>query len=163
MRVKTPNIAFDPMFKEGKSIVFEGLIKWARVKSPWLLHFNSGACNGCDIEIIAALTPRYDLERFGAVLKGSPRHADVLLTTGPVTRQVAPRLRRIYEQMPEPKFVVSIGSGCGIDGGAMRNCYNVLDGVDKVIPVDMYIPGCPPKPAAIIDGVAKLLAKLKGS
>jgi NADH-quinone oxidoreductase B subunit len=149
--------------RKGKPTVFEGLIKWARVKSPWLLHFNSGSCNGCDIEIIAALTPRYDLERFGAVLKGSPRHADVLLTTGPITRQVAPRLKRIYEQMPEPKFVVSIGSGCGIDGGAMRNCYNVLDGVDKVIPVDMYIPGCPPKPAAILDGVVKLLAKLKAS
>jgi NADH-quinone oxidoreductase B subunit len=151
------------VLKEGRIIVFEKLVKWARIKSPWLLHFNTGSCNGCDIEVIAALTPRYDLERFGAVLKGSPRHADVLITTGPITRQVAPRLKRVYEQMPEPKFVVSIGSGCGMAGGVLQGCYNVLGGVDKVIPVDMYIPGCPPKPSAIIDGVAKLLAKLKSS
>ncbi|WXG45969.1 MAG: NADH-quinone oxidoreductase subunit B family protein [Candidatus Atabeyarchaeum deiterrae] len=143
-------------------MVGQRLIKWARVKSPWLLHFNSGSCNGCDIEIIAALTPKYDIERFGAVLKGSPRHADVLVVTGPATRQSAPRLKRIYEQMPDPKFVLVVGT-CGTSGGVFRGLYNCMGGIDKVIPVDMYVPGCAAKPEAIIDGVAKLLAKIQAS
>lgn len=134
--------------------------RWARINSPWVIHFNSGSCNGCDIEILATLTPRYDLERFGIKLRGSPRHADILLCTGPVSVQARDRLRRIYEQMPEPKFVVAIGS-CALSGGAFRGCYNVLDGIDKVIPVDAYIPGCPPRPEAIIDGIVKLLSSLQ--
>jgi len=138
----------------------EEIKTWARINSPWVLHFNSGSCNGCDIEIIAALTPRYDLERFGIKLQGSPRHADVLLCTGGVTLQQADRLRRIYEQMPEPKFVVAIGS-CALSGGVFQGCYNICDGIEKVIPVNAYIPGCPPRPEAIIDGVYKLLASLK--
>ncbi len=133
---------------------------WARINSPWVLHFNSGSCNGCDIEILATLTPRYDLERFGIKLQGSPRHADVLLCTGGVTRQARDRLIRIYEQMHTPKFVVAIGA-CALTGGVFRECYNVLGGIDKVIPVDAYIPGCPPRPEAIIDGVVKLLTKIK--
>lgn len=133
---------------------------WARINSPWVIHFNSGSCNGCDIEILATLTPRYDLERFGIKLQGSPRHADILLCTGPVTRQARDRLVRIYSQMPEPKFVVAIGS-CALSGGAFRGCYNVLGGIDQVIPVDAYIPGCPPRPEAIIDGVVKLLSTLR--
>ena len=87
-----------------------GTITWARVKSPWVLHFNSGACNGCDIEIVALLTPKYDVERFGVKLEPSPRHADVLLVTGCVTQQCAERLKRVYDQMPQPKFVVAIGA-----------------------------------------------------
>ena len=83
------------------------LLSWARRKSPWIIHFNSGACNACDIEIIAALTPRYDIERFGIQLKATPRHADVLVCSGPVTRQIQDRIVRIYEQMAEPKFVVA--------------------------------------------------------
>jgi NADH-quinone oxidoreductase B subunit len=134
---------------------------WARINSPWVIHFNSGSCNGCDIEILATLTPRYDLERFGIKLRGSPRHADILLCTGPVSVQARDRLLRIYEQMPEPKFVVAIGS-CALSGGAFRGCYNVMDGVDQVIPVDAYIPGCPPRPEAIIDGIVKLLSSLQG-
>ncbi|MCS7221421.1 MAG: NADH-quinone oxidoreductase subunit B family protein [Anaerolineae bacterium] len=133
---------------------------WARVNSPWAIHFNSGSCNGCDIEILATLTPRYDVERFGIKLQGSPRHADVLVCTGPVTRQARERLLRIYEQMPEPKFVVVVGS-CGTSGGVFQGCYNVLGGVDQVIPVHAYIPGCPPRPEAIIDGIVKLLGSLK--
>ena len=133
-----------------------GFITWARTRSPWLIHFNAGACNACDIEVLAALTPRYDIERFGAVLKGTPRHADVMVTTGSVTRQVAERMKRIYEQMPEPKFVVAIGS-CALSGGVFKDCYNVLEGTDKLIPVSACIPGCPPKPEAILDGVVKLL------
>jgi NADH-quinone oxidoreductase B subunit len=136
-----------------------GLKTWARLNSPWVLHFNSGSCNGCDIEILATLTPRYDLERMGVKLQASPRQADILLCTGPVTRQARERLLRIYEQMPEPKLVVAIGS-CALSGGIFRGCYNVMDGIDNVIPVNAYIPGCPPRPEAIIDGVVKLLGSL---
>jgi NADH-quinone oxidoreductase B subunit len=138
----------------------EKIKTWARVNSPWVLHYNSGSCNGCDIEIVATLTPRYDLERFGVTLQGSPRHADVLLCTGPVTLQSRDRLRRIYEQMPDPKFVVAIGS-CATSGGAFQGCYNVVGHIDEVIPVNAYIPGCPPRPEAIVDGVVKLLHSLQ--
>ncbi len=137
------------------------VLTWARTKSPWVIHFNTGSCNACDIEIVAALTPRFDVERFGVLLKGTPRHADVLLCSGPVTKQIKDRLVRIYEQMPEPKFVVAVGT-CSIDSGVFYNCYSVEHGVDKVIPVDAYIPGCPASPQAIIDGVVKLLQKLEG-
>lgn len=135
---------------------------WALVNSPWLVHFNSGSCNGCDIEILATLTPRYDLERFGVKLKGSPRHADILICTGPVTLQASERLVRIYEQMHEPKFVVAVGA-CALTGGVFRDCYNVKNGIESVIPVDAFIPGCPPRPEAIIDGVVKLLLSLNHS
>ncbi|MBE3071569.1 MAG: NADH-quinone oxidoreductase subunit B family protein [Acidobacteria bacterium] len=140
--------------------VLDRLRTWARVNSPWAIHFNSGSCNGCDIEILATLTPRYDLERFGVKLQGSPRHADILICTGPVTRQARDRLVRIYEQMPEPKFVVAVGS-CGISGGAFQGCYNIVGSIAEVIPVDAYVPGCPPRPEAIIHGVVALLQSLK--
>ncbi len=140
--------------------VRDKLVNWARRKSPWILHFNSGACNACDIEIIAALTPRYDIERFGIQLKATPRHADVLVCSGPVTRQIQDRIVRIYEQMAEPKFVVACGT-CACSGGVFQGCYNVLQGVDAVIPVSAYIPGCPASPPAIIDGVVKLLKSLE--
>jgi len=136
------------------------IVNWARLKSPWILHFNSGACNACDIEIVAALTPVYDLERFGIQLKGTPRHADVLVCSGPVTRQTEDRLVRIYEQMAEPKFVVAVGT-CACSGGVFQGCYNVRSGINKVIPVSAFIPGCPASPKAIIDGVVKLLASLE--
>ena len=136
------------------------LVKKVLSKSPWISHLNAGSCNGCDIEIVAALSPRYDLERFGITLQGSPRHADVLICTGAVTRLMAPRLRQIYHQMSDPKFVVAVG-GCGISGGVYHNCYNVLGGIDKVIPVDLYIPGCPPRPEAIAFGVYSLLKSLQ--
>ncbi|HME54508.1 MAG TPA: NADH-quinone oxidoreductase subunit B family protein [Candidatus Lokiarchaeia archaeon] len=137
------------------------LVNWSRMKSPWILHFNSGACNGCDIEVVALLTPRYDVERFGIKLEPSPRHADVLITTGVVTTECADRLKRIYDQMPEPKFVVAIGA-CACSGGVFAGNYSVCGGVDKVVPVNAYIPGCPPKPEAMMDGVVKLLNSLKG-
>jgi ech hydrogenase subunit C len=132
------------------------IVTWARTRSPWLIHFNAGACNACDIEVVAALTPRYDVERFGALLKGSPRHADVMVVSGSVPRKIRNRLKRIYDQMPAPKFVVAVGS-CAISGGVFQNCYNSMDGIDKFIPVNAYIPGCPPKPEAVLDGVVKLL------
>jgi ech hydrogenase subunit C len=135
------------------------IVTWARIKSPWIIHFNTGACNACDIEIIAALTPRYDIERFGMILKGSPRHADVLVCSGPVTRQTECRLKNIYDQMAEPKFVLAVGT-CACSGGVFHDCYSVKGGIDKAIPVSAYIPGCPASPKAIIDAVVKLLATL---
>jgi NADH-quinone oxidoreductase B subunit len=140
--------------------VMNNLKTWARVNSPWAIHFNSGSCNGCDIEILATLTPRYDVERFGIKLQGSPRHADVLICTGPVTLQARDRLVRIYEQMPEPKFVVAVGS-CSISGGVFQGCYNVVGDINAVIPVNVYVPGCPPRPEAIIHGVVELLKSLQ--
>jgi NADH-quinone oxidoreductase B subunit len=135
------------------------LVRWSRIKSPWILHLNSGACNACDIEIVAALTPRFDLERFGVLLKATPRHADVIICTGPITRQIKSRILRIYEQVPDPKFVVAVGA-CAMSGCVYRGAYNVLGGIDQAIPVDAYIPGCPIRPDAVIDGVVKLLGKL---
>ncbi len=132
------------------------LVKWGMLKSPWIIHFNTGACNACDIEIVAALTPRFDIERFGILLKGTPRHADVLVCSGSVSKLIKDRLVRIYEQMPEPKFVVAVGT-CACSGGVFQGCYNVEEGIDKVIPVSAYIPGCPASPEAIMDGVVKLL------
>ena len=140
--------------------IINKIINWARIKSPWILHFNTGACNACDIEIVAALTPLYDLERFGIQLKGTPRHADILVCSGPVTRQIEDRLVRIYEQMAEPKFVVAVGS-CSCSGGVFDGCYNVKGGINQSIPVSAYIPGCPASPKAIIDGVVKLLMSLE--
>jgi NADH-quinone oxidoreductase B subunit len=135
------------------------LTRWSRIKSPWILHLNTGACNACDIEIIAALTPRFDLERFGVLLKATPRHADVIIATGPVTRQTRDRIIRIYEQMPDPKFVVAVGA-CAMSGCVYRGAYNVMGGLDQVIPVTAYVPGCPARPDAILDGVVKLLGTL---
>jgi len=135
------------------------LVRWSRIKSPWILHLNSGACNACDIEVVAALTPRFDLERLGVLLKATPRHADVIIATGPVTRQIKNRIIRIYEQTPEPKFVVAVGA-CAMSGCVYRGAYNILGGLDQVIPVNAYIPGCPARPDAILDGVVKLLGKL---
>ncbi len=140
--------------------IIDRVVNWARIKSPWVIHFNTGACNACDIEIVATLTPVFDIERFGCQLKGTPRHADVLLCSGPVTRQIRDRIIRIYEQMPEPKFVVAVGT-CACSGGVFQGCYNVLGGIDSVIPVSAYVPGCPVRPEAIIDGVVKLLATLE--
>ena len=138
----------------------EKVKKWARINSPWAIHFNSGSCNGCDIEILATLTPRYDIERFGIKLQGSPRHADVLIATGPVSLQARERLIRIYEQMPDPKFVIAVGS-CALSGGVFDGCYNVIGDLSKLIPVDVYIPGCPPRPEAIIFGLVQLLESIK--
>jgi NADH-quinone oxidoreductase B subunit len=135
------------------------LARWSRIKSPWILHLNSGACNACDIEIVAALTPRFDVERFGILLKATPRHADVIIASGPVTRQMRDRIIRIYDQVPDPKFVIAVGA-CAMSGCVYRGAYNIMGGIDQVIPVNMYVPGCPARPDAIIDGVVKLLGKL---
>ena len=134
-------------------------------KSPWVFHVNTGSCNGCDIEIIAALTPRYDAERFGVKLVGSPRHADILLVTGPVTNQSLERLKLVYEQTPEPKIVIAVGS-CPTGGSVFYESPFTNAPLSNVIPVDDYVPGCPPRPEAILHGVVlaleKLVEKLKG-
>lgn len=133
---------------------------WSRGKSPWAIHYNSGSCNGCDIELLTVVTPRYDVERLGVIMQGSPRHADILIVTGTVTRQSKDRLIRTYNQMPEPKYVLALGS-CGISGGVFHDCYCVECSVNDVIPVDVYVPGCPPRPEAIINGLVTLLGKMK--
>ena len=136
--------------------MWKRLIERAFTRALWVYHVNAGACNGCDIEVINVLTPYYDAERFGIKLVGSPRHADVLLVSGPVTRQVAPALQRLLEAVPAPRLVFAIGS-CACGGGIWHNTYNVLGGVDRVTHVDLYVPGCPPRPEAILHGVAVAL------
>jgi len=140
--------------------MLRGIQSLAKKKSPWLMHLPCGGCNGCDIEVIAALTPKYDIERFGVLQKGTPRHADILLVTGIVTHQIKDRLKRIYEMAPDPKFVVAMGS-CAIDGDIFKGGYGYAGPLDKIVPVDVYIPGCPPRPEALIDGISKLLKKIQ--
>ena len=132
------------------------LVDRSRRKSAWLFHFNAGSCNGCDIELVACLTPRYDVEQLGIRLEGSPRHADILCVSGPVTRATREALETIYGQMPSPKAVVAIGScpaSCNVFDGSP-----VVDGpVDRIIPVDVFVPGCPARPHAIMQGVAQAI------
>ncbi len=136
------------------------LFKWGLKKSPWVFHLGASACNNCDIEILDVLTPKFDVERFGIVLVGSPRHADALLVSGIVNRHSIERVRRVYEQVPAPKLVIAIGV-CACTGDMFRDSYNYVKPVDEIIPVDVYVPGCPPKPEAIIAGVVKALEKIK--
>ena len=128
--------------------------------SPWLLHYDGSSCNGCDIEVLACLTPVYDVERFGIINTGNPKHADIFLITGGINSQNEPVVKQIYSQMPHPKVVVAVGI-CACNGGIFKECYNILGGVDKVLPVDIYVPGCAARPEAIIDGVVKAVALLQ--
>ncbi|MEG0978817.1 MAG: NADH-quinone oxidoreductase subunit NuoB [Oscillospiraceae bacterium] len=125
-------------------------------KSPWIIHYDGSSCNGCDIEVLACLTPVYDVERFGIINTGNPKHADILLITGGVNTQNESVIKQLYDQMPFPKVVVAIGI-CACNGGVFKDCYNILGGIDKVLPVDIYVPGCAARPQAIIDGVVKAL------
>ena len=126
-------------------------------KSPWVIHYDASSCNGCDIEVLAALCPGFDVERFGIINTGNPKHADIFLVTGSVNEQNIKVVQEIYDQMLEPKAVVACGI-CACSGGVFHDCYNVLGGVDKAIPVDVYVPGCAVRPEAIIDGVVQTSA-----
>lgn len=138
-----------------KKLLIKGL-----KKSPWLLHFDCGSCNGCDIETLATLTPVYDAERFGVINVGNPKHADIFLVTGTVNQKNKENLLNLYLQMPEPKIVLAIGT-CALSGGIFAEAPNVVGGVDKIIPVDVYVPGCPPKPEAILEGIIQGLTLLE--
>lgn len=133
----------------------------ALTKSIWVFHAACSVCNNCDIEILDTLTPRYDLERFGIQLVGSVRHADALLVTGAVNKKIVDRIKRLYEQAPKPCVVVAVGN-CACSEIMFRDSYNTCGPIDKIIPVDAYIPGCPPKPEAMIMGIVKLVKALRG-
>lgn len=136
---------------------FISTFKNIAVRSPWLYRINAGSCNGCDVELATtALIPRYDVERLGCQYCGSPRHADIVLITGPLTVRVKDAVLRLYDEIPEPKVTVAVGV-CPISGGIFRESYAVLAPIDQYIPVDVNVPGCPPRPQAVIAGVAKAL------
>ena len=129
-------------------------------KSPWIIHYDASSCNGCDIEVLACLTPIFDVERLGVVNTGNPKHADIFLVTGAVNEQSKDVIRNIYHQLPEPMVVVAVGA-CAASGGIFSECYNISGGVDSIIPVDVYVPGCAVRPEAIIDGVVQALGILE--
>jgi Ni,Fe-hydrogenase III small subunit len=133
---------------------FKKLMQISRGKSPWIYCLNTGACNGCDIEIAASLTPRYDAEQLGVRREGSPKHADILVVSGPVTLRTRDALLNIYEQMPNPKAVVAVGS-CPASGNVFAGSPTIFGAVDQFIPVDVYVAGCPPRPQAILQGIAE--------
>ncbi len=132
----------------------------ALTKSLWVFHVSNGSCNNCDIEILDCITPRFDIERFGMQLVGSVRHADVLLIAGAMNRKAVPRMKKIYQQAPKPCLVVACGI-CACSQHMFRDSYNVTEPLDKILPVDVYIPGCPPKPEAIIAGIVKAIKKVR--
>ena len=141
--------------------MFDKLINESMGKSPWLFHINAGSCNGCDIELVAVLTPRYDAERLGYKLAGSPRQADIVVVTGPITKQSLPRVLRAISQVPEPRCIVTMGS-CPQSGNVFRGSYSVCGPLSKYVHVDVDVAGCTPKPEAVIEGratAAKILVE----
>jgi ech hydrogenase subunit C len=140
-------------------VITLGLFRRSRGKSPWIVHFDCNSCNGCDIEVLAALTPMYDADRFGVVNVGNPKHADVLVVTGSVNHRNLRVLRNLYLQIPQPKAVVAVGA-CACTGGIFKEAYNTLGGIDKALPVDVYVPGCSIKPEAVLDGVIAAVGAL---
>ena len=136
----------------------DDLINWGRSNSLWPLTF---ATSCCGIEFMAVGAARYDFARFGfEVARASPRQADMIMVAGTITHKMAPVLKRLYDQMADPKYVIAVG-GCAISGGPFKKSYHVLNGVDKILPVDVYIPGCPPRPEALLYGMMQLQRKVK--
>ncbi|MEW6505955.1 MAG: NADH-quinone oxidoreductase subunit B family protein [Chloroflexota bacterium] len=132
------------------------VLNWARKSSIWPVTFGL-AC--CAIEMMATSLARYDFDRFGVMFRASPRQADLMIVAGTLTKKMAPTLRRVYEQMSLPRYVLAMGS-CAISGGPFRDSYSVVMGVDKIVPVDVYVSGCPPRPEALIEGVLRLREKI---
>lgn len=156
------NEALEELQKSGSSVMLstlEALINWGRSNSVWPLTF---ATSCCGIEMMAAGAPRHDFARFGIeVYRASPRQADVIVVAGTIVRKMAPVLKRLYDQMADPKYVIAMGA-CAISGGPfVYNSYSVIRGVDEVIPVDVFIPGCPPRPEALLYGIMQLQRKIK--
>jgi ech hydrogenase subunit C len=146
---------------KGPRALLDRWVRTSRTRSPWIVHFDCGSCNGCDIEILDTLTPVHSAERFGVVNVGDPRQADVLVVTGAANPRSAAVLRATYDQMAEPKAVVAVGA-CAAYGGVFHGAPNILGGVGDIVPVDAHVPGCPPRPEAILHGVlqvAPLLAE----
>lgn len=129
-------------------------------KSPWIIHYDGSSCNGCDIEVLATLSPLYDAERFGVINTGNPKHADILIITGAVNDKNSEVIKQIYDQMPNPKAVMAVGI-CACSGGIFKACYNIIGGVNKILPVDVYVPGCAARPESIIDGIIKAVGVLE--
>ena len=148
----------DDVERDGRRL--EARVKRALGRSLAIREVDAGSCNACEVDVNALTNPIYDIERFGLCIVASPRHADVLLVTGPVTRNMEHALMQTYRAMPDPKMVIAMGA-CACSGGIFKDCYATTNGLDKLIPVDVYIPGCPPRPQAIIHGLMVALDKMR--